>query len=70
MAKKTFTPVQGRPTSNVQLVSNLYGRTKALLWKKGQNDHLFLVHYAQNILFQLPNLKKLYCLGDEGTPAY
>ena len=56
--KKPFTPGQGRPASNVQLVSNLKRRTKALLWK-GEGMIIFSWINAPNILFhdQLPNLK-------------
>ena len=54
--KKNFTPGQGRPPSNVQLVSNLLRRAKALLWK-GDEMIIFSWINAQNILFQLPNLK-------------
>lgn len=67
--KKNFTPGQGRPPSNVQLVSNLSRRTKALLWKE-EGMIIFSWINAQNILCQLPNLKKLYCLRVQVTPAY
>ena len=69
MVKKNFTPGQGRPPSNVQLVSNLSRRTKALLWK-GNGMIIFSWINALNVLSQLPNLKNLYCSGVQVTPAY
>ena len=41
----------------------------ALLWK-GDGTIIFSWINAQNILFQLPNLKHYTVLGVEVTPAY
>ena len=62
--KKKFTPGQGSPPSNVQLVSNLYRRTKALRWK-GDGMIIFSWINAPNILFQLPNLKNYIFEGSK-----
>ena len=64
MEKKNFTPGQGRPPSNVQLVSNLLRRAKALLWK-GDGMIIFSWINAQNILFQLPNPKSYIVWGSK-----
>ena len=60
MAKK---PLLRQP-SNVQPVSNLYRSTKALLWK-GAGMIIFSWINAQNILFQLPNLKNYIVWGSK-----
>ena len=70
MAKKTLLPA--RAVRQATLSSSQICKEEQkpnLLWK-GDGMIIFSWINAQTIVFQLPNLKKLYCLGVEVTPAY